>query len=840
MLHDIRLAFRAVRRHPTFTSLTVLTLGLAIGATVAVFSVVESVLLRPLPFPDADRLVIIRQRTTAEPTGRLILPALDVPDLRGETNVFQGVGIQRAQVADVTAQAGAGEPEHAFAQMVSYDFFSVLGVRPFLGRTFTRDDAVPSSTPEGEETQPQQTAVVLTHGFWRRAFGSDPAVLDQTFSIMGQPAHVVGVLPPTFIGWGGSGRDWVEGKRAEIFAAMSEQAFTYAGQRPGPRTVVGTARLRPGVTYDQARAALEVLAARLRNDYPAFADEDMHYTVRPVEDAWRATFRPVLLVMAGGAVFLLLLVSANLATLTLVRGWTRTGEDAVRSAVGCGRTRLVAQKLGESLLMALGGSALGLGVAWAAVRVLGAVAPANVPVLHGVGMDARVVGAGVALAAVLVGLFALIPAAQVNRLDLAQVLNSEGRGAGGRRRRRLMNGLVVAELVLSMVLLTGAAIMVRSLYAMARVDTGYRTDQVLTFDTSPYSEESYRSREARADLYAQMDERLLAVPGVEAVGRSSMLPFSDRVQNGVYASDPERLAASSDRTQYIIATADYFEALGNRLLAGRVFTAAEEEASSSSIIVDENVAGVAWPGADPIGKTLYWRWGPNSRESTVVGVVEHMVMTDIGTEFERWGAVFLPTGFYGRPVAPGGFAVRTALPAERIAPSVRQALLEVDPTFVPYDLRKLSDRVALSLAPTRFVVMTMTAFGVLALLVAVVGLFGVISYTVRTRTTELGIRMALGAGRSEIMRMVLRQGAVLSAAGIVGGVVGALVLGRFMTSVVLGLSPTDPSVLAETALLLAVVSLLASWVPARWACRVEPVRVLDPARRLGPKTVRPA
>lgn len=311
-----------------------------------------------------------------------------------------------------------------------------------------------------------------------------------------------------------------------------------------------------------------------------------------------------------------------------------------------------------------------------------------------------------------------------------------------------------------------------------------------------------------------------------------MLPFSDKLANGVYSSDPERLAGSADRTNYIWVTADYFQSMGTRLLAGRLFTAAEEEDTTSSIIVDEDVAGIAWPGQDPVGQRLYWRWGGNSAESVVVGVVEHMLQSDFGED--RWGAVFFPRG--GQAI-PGGFAIRTALPAEEIAPSIRLALLEADPTFVPYDLQKLSDRVALSLAPTRFVVMTMTAFAVLALLVAVVGLFAVISYAVRTRTRELGIRMALGAGRQEIMAMVLRQGAFLSATGIVGGLIGALALGRFMESVVFGLSPTDPFALAATALVLAAVSLLACWAPARWACRVDPVRVLDVARGLGPRAV---
>lgn len=823
MVQDIRFALRALRRHPTSTALTLLTLGLAIGATVAVFSVVEAVLLRPLPLPDPDRLVALYQRTVGSPTGRLSTPRLEVPELRGETDIFEGVGVRGLGVGDVTFQAGSGAPQHAVVLTVSYDYLSVLGVQPILGRTFTREDAVAASAGDSGEEDSRGIAVVLTYGLWQRAFGSDPGVLDRTLSIMGQPAYVVGVLPSDFGARNKRRHGWVAGKTADFFNAWPERYFTYPGPRPGSRGILPTARLKPGVTYDEARAALEVLASRLRSDYPGYAQEDMHYVVTPLEEEWRASYRPVLLVLAGGVVFLLLLVCANLANLTLVRGWTRAGEDAVRSAVGCGRARLVGQKLLESLLVAVGGSVVGLGVAWAAIRVLGAVAPGNVPVLHQVGMNVRVVAAGVAVAAILVAFFVLISGAQGRRQDLVQVLNSEGRGAGGSRRRRVMNELVVVELVLSMVLLSGAAIMVRSLFAMTGASPGFQPEEALTFEGRPYSEESRRSLEARAALYERIEQTLSALPGVEVVGRSSMLPFSGGVWNAVYAPDPEGVAKSAERADYIVVTDDYFQAMGTRLLGGRFFTPAEMEDSTSSIIVDEKLAGIAWPGQDPIGKRLYFDWEEGWDVGTVVGVVEHMLMTDFGSESRE--ALFFPMGRIPWRI-PGGFVLRTALPAERLAGSVRRTLLDVDPTFVPYGLQKLSDRVALSVAPTRFVVMTMTAFAILALLVAVVGLFGVISYAVRTRTTELGIRMALGAGKHEILTMVLRQGALLGAAGIAGGVVGAIVLARFMKSMVFEASPTDPLLLSAMALVLAAVSLLACWAPARWACRVDPARVL--------------
>lgn len=819
MFHDLLAATRALRRHRVFTLLTVLSLGLAIGATVAVFSVVDAALLRPLPFPEPDGLVDLSQRTVA--SERLSIPWSDVSDLRGETSVFEDVGARGLATIDATVQVGGEAPQHATALMVSYNYFSILGVQPYLGRTFALDDALPAvQSEEGDEQHAQ--AVILSHGLWQRAFGGDPAVLDRSFSIFGSPLDIIGVLPREFVVRNERRHRWVSGKTADLFAAWPERVFTPSGPRPGPRGLLPIARIREGVTYQRARAALEVLAARLRAEHPGFAEEEMHYELTPMQEEWRANYRPALLVLGGGVLFLLLLVSANLANLMLVRGWARSGEDAVRSALGCGRARLVVQKLEESVLLALAGGAVGLGVAWAAVRVVDAIAPGNIPVLHQVGMNAPVVVVGLAAAAFLVILFAAIPAAQSHRLDLTRVLASEGRAGGGRRRRRLMNGLVVAELALSMVLLSGAAVMLRSLVAMTTTNHGFEGEKALTFAVSPYAQE-FRGRERRAALYGEVEEKLRALPGVEAAGRSSMVPFSGSVWNGTYAPDRESFARSGEWADRIIVGSDYFQAMGTRLLAGRDFTQAEMRDSTNSIVVDAKLAGIAWPGQDPIGKTLVYDMFDAPIEGVVVGVVQHMLMTDFGTESRE--AIFMPEGALGGRVA-GTFALRTALPPERIIPSVRKVLLDIHPTLVPYGAQRLSDRVDISIAPTRFLATAMGAFAALALLVAVLGLFGVISYAVRTRTVELGIRQALGAEQRDIMALVLRQGALLSVTGILGGVAGALLLARFMESMVFGVSPASPLVLTLTALTLAAVSLLACWTPARWACRVDPVRSL--------------
>lgn len=819
MPHDLLSAIRALRRHPGFTSLAVLTLGLGIGATVAVFSVVEAVLLRPLPLPEADRLVELTQRTIN--SQRLSVPRVDIPDLRREDGVFQDVGARALAIVDVTFEAGGETPGYAAALLVSYNYLSLLGIQPILGRTFTLEDALPASAPEGGDTPPEATAVVLTYGFWQRALGGDPTVLERSFSINGRPCSIVGVLPRDFSVRNERRHRWVSGTAADVFISWPEEYFTYPGSR-NARGLLPTGRLQPAISYDEAEAALEVFSARMRDEYPTYTEEQMHYQFVSMQEALTTNYRPILFALTGAVLFLLLLVCANLANLMLVRGWIRSGEDAVRSAVGCGRPRLILQKLIESLLLALGGGMVGLGLAWAAIRVLGAIAPANIPSLHQVGMNDRVVLAGLAIAILLVVLFGLIPAAQVLRLELVRILSSEGRGAGGQGRRKIMNTLVVSELVLSVVLLSGAAVMVRSLLAMTKADHGFEAERALTFDISPYARE-LRGREARAALYAEAEERLSALPGVDVVGRSSKVPFSGRIWNGVYAPDRESVGQSGEWADNILVTEDYFRAMGTRLLAGRFFTPAEMTDSTESIIVDQKLAGIAWPGEDPVGERLFYLDGAS--EGVVVGVVEHMLMIDFGTESRE--AIFLPEGLWG-PGAASSFALRTALPPEALMPSVRQALQAIHPTLVPYKVQKLSDRVSLSMAPTRFVVIAMSSFAAMAILVAMVGLFGVISYAVRTRTMELGIRMALGAEKRDIMSLVLRQGALLSIAGILGGIVGALVLARFIEAMVFGVSPNDPAVLAVTALVVGVVSVFACWAPARWACRVDPVRTLRP------------
>jgi putative ABC transport system permease protein len=513
------------------------------------------------------------------------------------------------------------------------------------------------------------------------------------------------------------------------------------------------------------------------------------------------------------------LVCANLANLMLVRGRIRSKEDAVRATVGCGQPRLMGHRLAESFVLTLGGGVIGIGLAWAAIRFFEVLAPRTVPLLDQVEMNGRVLLAGLGAALILIFLFGLIPAFQVGRLNLVRVLKTDTRGASGRGRQRLMNTLVVSELALSLVLLTGATVMVRTLQEMTKADFGFEGDQVLTFDLRVYAEEFF-SLEAWAALYRELEQELEALPGVEEVARTSMAPLSGVVGNGIYGWDQESLQRGTERSDFTVCTQGYFEVMGTQLLAGRFFTEAEMTDSTESIIVDAKLAGLAWPDDDPIGKRVMIEDGS---QGIVVGVVEHMLMRDFGMESNE--AIHQPEGWYyvGRA---GTFVLRSAIPPETLTPSIRQVLASIHPTLVPYNVTKLSDRVRVSMAPTRFVLFLFGSFAVIAVLVAVTGLFGVIAYAVQTRTAELGIRMAIGAEKGQIMSMVLREGALVTGLGLLAGIIGALLLGRFMESMVFGVSPTDPVVLLVTALFLGTVSILACCAPARWASRLDPAQVL--------------
>jgi putative ABC transport system permease protein len=820
---DLVHALRSLRKQVGFSTLAILTIAVGIGATTAVFSVTEAILLRPLPYPEPDRLVDVSHRTRG--TGRLTTSRLDVVDLRLMTDLFEDVAGRGMAAGDVMLRIGGDQAFHASFLLVTHNYFSVLGVEAALGRTFVLEDGVPAAPTdpaEGEQATPPTAVVVISHGLWQRALGSDPNLVGRPVDLGGRLVTLVGVLPPDFVLLHERRHRWVKGTNTEIFVVWPEESFNRPARRggPGARGILPLGRLQPGVSYEQAQAAMDVMAARLRAEYPAHDNEELRVQLYPLHRDLTSSSRQTVYVLVGGVAFLMLLVCANVANLMLVRARIRTGEDALRAALGCGRLRLFAQKLWESLILALAGGVLGIGLAWGTIRVVETLAPRTVPLLNRVDMNLYALLFGLVATVASVVISGLIPAVQASRIDPARILNLDSRGYSARGRRRLMNSLVVTELALSMVLLSGATVMARTLVALTRTDLGFEPEGLVTFDMDVQFER-YRDPASVATLFARLEEELEVIPGAELVARSNMVPLSEVVGNTTWGWSDEVFDQQTERADLTIVTHDYFQAMGTRLLAGRFFTEAESADSTPPVIVDAKLAGIAWPNENPLGKKVIFT---SSRiEGEVVGVVQHMLQRDFG--FESYETIYLPERVAG-PGAARTWVLRVDRVTEGLTTSIRRAVQIVDPSLAPYGIRILSDRVSLSMAPTRFVLFLMGAFAGTALVVAVIGLFGVIAYTVRTRTAELGIRLALGAEKVRVMFMVLRQGALLSLIGILGGTAVAFLFARFLESVVVGVSTTDPVALGATALILGAASILACYAPARWACSVDAARVL--------------
>ncbi len=813
MLHELASSFRSMLRHPGFTAAVVLTMALGIGTTISVYSVAYAVLMEPMPVGDPGRLVTIWVGTKS--AGRLLLPGhRDLPYVRTLEHVFEGVGARSAGVGNMTLVVD-GEPWDVPALSVSFDYLRVMGVKPLMGRTFSVKDA---AAPDGSN---ESASIVVSHRFWLNALSGDKDAIGRTLSVSGRiPAVIVGVLPKDFRFTHVRRQAWLNESNIDVWLAMPETTFTQ-GKRDAGWSMLLLARLKPGVTLQQAQAAVDVLSASFREDVPAFKEAEFRFTLDPLREYLTADLRPIVLLIAGAAIFLMLLVCLNVSNLLLVRAMVKGREDAVRAAVGCQTLRLYWRAGCESLLLALCGAVVGIGLAWWGIRLLVAMAPPTVPFLDRVTMNVPAVSVGLGVAVAAGVLVALLSVFERSRVSLADMLKQDPRGSGGSGRRRFMNGLVVCEVALSMVLLTGAALMVRTLQAMVSFDPGFEADKALVFDVNFYGDK-YRTREAVTALYSELDERLRGLPGVEAVGSCSMPPFSERISNGPYGWDQESFAGQQQYADFRWANSEYFKAMGTSLLAGRLFDESELAGDTTSIVIDAELARKAWPGQDAIGKRLIWEaqvLGPDHREGRVIGVVEHMKMRNVGMQSRE--GIYFP-----RRVLPGGgFVVRASHP-EQLAGHVRDFMRSMGPGLMPRQMATLSDLLHRSMAPTRFVLAVMAAFAGIALVLAAVGLFGVISYAVRMRRGEIGVRMALGAERRGILRMVVGQGIVLALTGIFIGTLAALGLSRFVRSIVWGVSPTDPLVLLVTAALLAVVSVAACYWPARWASSVDPALAL--------------
>jgi putative ABC transport system permease protein len=824
MRHTLRMALRSLARSPAFVVVAVLTLGLGIGANTALFSVVNTVVLRPLPFPDGDRLVLIWNQLANVPKAAVSGP--DFVDYAEQTeDVFEDMVGTFATTTNLT---GDGDAESVTLSWVSPSFFTMFGAAPILGRDFTDADVQTFDMAQfsDPDTPPPALPVILSHGLWQQRYGAETAILGRTIHANGQVMTVVGVAPEGFRLY--MPPDAALPTDVDIWTVWPVDLRTMPRVPSGIITVMG--KLRPGVTLAQAQNRMDGVAARLREAYQSHALAELRAAIHPMHEEAVGHVRPTVLVLFGAVGFVLLIACANVANLLLVRAASREKEVAIRAALGGGRRRMVTQLLLESLLLAGGGAVLGLGLAYVGIDLLLSIQASDLPRVEHVGIDPAALGFTLLASLAAVGLFGLVPAWQATRTDLSSALKERG-GTANRSRHRLQHGLIVLEVAVSVVLLVGAGLMLRSLARLTSVQPGFDAANVLTFHLS-LPVWAYRGGDSRAQFFRELDRRLDQLPGVVAAGGVNPLPLSSTGQfgSGPYArSIGDAAAWEQNEADYRAVMPGFFEAVSVPLLAGRTFDERDNLPDARPVaIIDRVMAERAFAGEDPVGQQLVvgkadsTLTGGTATVVDIVGIVDHIRFIDLSREGRE--TIFVPQSFTNGYQM--GYTVKTVGDPVLLAPQVRAIAREVGSDVPVMDITPLHNYVRQALAPTRFAMTLLAVFAGVALVLASVGLYGVISYAMRQRRRELSLRLALGAERDHVIKLLLGMGLRLGVAGLVLGLAGAVLLSEAMGALLFGVAGTDPLTYGTIAGLLLAVTLAASWVPALRASRANPVEVL--------------
>jgi predicted permease len=805
---DVKVALRSLGRAPVFAAVGVLTLGIGIGANAAVFSAVSGVLLRPLPYPDPDRLVLIFNRYPNLGIERGGQNPGDFLDYQRQTDVFDTIAAFGG--SGTQTLTGLGPADRVTLAGVTDDLFPMLGVRPVLGRLFEADD--------------DWTSVLLSYGFWQTRFGGADDVLGRTFQMNGNTMSVVGVLPPDFLLHAPAHL----GLPANIAVWNPIRRFLGTPENPDRTahwmTVI--AKLSPDATPEQAQSQLDAVARWQRENFAVRAERDARIDVVSMHEEIVDDVRPTLFALFGAVGFVLLIACANLANLLLARGQTRRREIAVRAALGGSRLRLVRHVLAESGVLAVFGGALGITLAYLGVGVIHALRPHDLPFVGNISVDRGVLAFVFVAAIGSTALFSLIPAVTASRVHLTEFLGSRDGSGSGVRARRLKSALVVLEVALSMILLVGGGLMIRSFLSLGDVSPGYRTDNVLTLvaglprEVFQVSRQPGQTNTRYQDFYVRAEAALAAVPGVEASTAIWPTPLSGSSEGySTYTDSEEAGNEQSQLASSQLITPGYFETMGIPIVAGRSFNM---EDSGDKLVIDQRMADKMWPGENPLGKRLKIGWWSGPVWGEVVGVAANVRTLDLREEdpvtVYRKAAVYSYT-------APT-IVVRTSGDPLALTESVRRAVQSLHPTVAVEEMRTLSSYQDEQLAPTRFVMTLISIFAGIALLFAAVGLYGVITYLVSQRTREIGVRLAFGARGSQVFGLVLRQGLALTGLGIALGVAGAMATTQLLSSYLFAVEPTDPVTLACVALLLGSVAIVACARPALRATQVDPARSL--------------
>jgi predicted permease len=806
---DVRYGFRTLVKSPGFTMVALAALALGIGANTAIFSVVNAVLLRDLPYRQADQVMVVWEQNRARGGRNNVASLANFLDWQQQANSFQEMAAFYDANFNLT---GEGNPEEIPAQVTSGNLLTMLGTEPALGRVYTKEEAEPG----------RDDVIVISHGLWQRRFGGVADIVGKKISLNGQNVTVLGVMPQGFKWFMKEGSR--TGKAAEMWTPTNFASVLNGPTRGRGRFITVAGRLKPDVTPEQAQVEMSTIASRLEQQYAQF-NTNMGVHVVPVREQLAGEIKLALYVLLGAVGFVLLIACANVANLMLARASSRQSEFSIRTALGAGRWRMVRQLLTESVLLSVLGGALGLIIALWGVDALVALSPPNMLGTERIGLSLPVLAFTFVVSLLTGVVFGLVPALEVTRLNLNESLKETGKSnMSSRRSRRLSSGFVVAQVALALVLLIGSTLMIKSFLRLQAVDPGFKTENLLTLRVT-VPESKYPEDNQIVAFHRQALERLKSLPDVRSVGAVSALPFGGNLGartsfwiEGRPAPPPGQELSTDVR----VTDENYFQTIGIPVLSGRGFTEQEAKEDKRTIIVNESMARQHFPGQNPIGQYLRVQMMPDPQPMEIIGVVAD-------AKYKTLEGPPYPMVYWAHPqlvYSEMTYVVRTNGDPMNLAAAVRREIQTIDKDQPVADVRTMQSWIDELTARSRFGTLLLTIFAGLALVLAAIGIYGVMSYSVTQRTHELGIRIALGAKTLDVLKLILGRGLALTLVGIVLGLAASFVLTRFLSSLLFGVSATDPVTFAGLALLLTAVALLACYVPTRRAMKVDPMVAL--------------
>jgi predicted permease len=796
LAQDLRFGARVLAKRPGFTLVAIITLALGIGANTAIFSVVNTVLLQPLPYKDADRLVMVWEDASQQGFPHNSTTPANFIDWREQNRVFEGMAAIGRESFNLT---GVGEPEKIDGRRVSANLFDLLGVEPHLGRAFLPEEDRPGAG----------RVVILSYGLWQRRFGSDINIIEKPLTLNGEIFTVVGVMPPRF---------QFPSREVEVWVPIAFDSREAANR--GRHFLEVIARTKPGITLQEAQAEMDAIAARLQRQYPD-TNTSTSSAVISLHEQVVGDIKPALLVLLGAVGLVLLIACANVANLLLARAAVRQKEIAIRIALGAGRLRLMRQFLAESVLLAVLGGGVGLLLALWGVSLLKAFIPQNISQAQAVTVDAKVLGFTLAVSLLTGLIFGLAPMTQASKFDLNETLKEGGRDSGaGSRGNRIRGLLVITEVAISLILLVGAGLLINSFMRLRHIDPGFRADNLLTMRIV-LPQLKYADHRRRSAFYTDLIRRVEALPGVQSAAVTNWIPLvlqGDTVGICIEGRPDPGPAERPDVVTRVVSP-HYFATMGIELLQGHEFGEQNRVGSRPVVVISETMARRLWPGEDPVGKRIT-PGRPDNPDNwcEIIGVVKDVRQFQLDADPKpQMYFTYEQAGFF----APNHLVVRTNVEPQSLAATVRGTVWEIDKDQPVSNISTMEEVLSESVARQRFSTLLLGIFAAVALVLAAVGIYGVMSYSVAQRTREIGIRLALGAQSRDVLKLVIIQGMRLASVGVTVGLIGALALTRLMRSLLFGVSATDPLTFGAIAFVLTGVALLACYVPARRATKVD-------------------